>query len=117
MAALELAGELRELLKRGLVAALGPRGAQPALDLRTVALGQVVQHVAFLVTDTPMHRGVNAQHVPDGLAQRLAAVQHAQHALLDVQTAADEVGQQRGRDGRVLAATLPQPERTSRPPS
>jgi hypothetical protein len=54
---------------------------------------------------------MDAEHVADRLAQRLGSVDHAQHALLDVEAALDEVGQQRGRDGGVLGRAVPQPQR------
>jgi site-specific DNA recombinase len=44
-------------------------------------------------------------------SQRLGAVDHEQHALVDIQPAADQIGQQRAGDGRVLGAARPQPER------
>ena len=78
---------------------------------RAVALGQVVEHVALLVTHAALHRRVDAEHVADGLAQRLGAVDDDEHALLDVQAALDEVGEQRGRDGGVLGRAVPEPER------
>ena len=53
----------------------------------------------------------DAEHVADRLAQRLGAVDDDQHALLDIEAALDEVGQQRGRDGGVLGRAVPQPER------
>lgn len=34
---------------------------------------------------------MHAEHIADGLAQRLGAIEHAEHALLDVQAALDEV--------------------------
>jgi hypothetical protein len=47
--------------------------------------------MTFLVTDAALHRRVIAQHVTDGLAQRLGAVQDTEHAPADVQAAVDEV--------------------------
>jgi len=46
-----------------------------------------------------LHRRVHAEHVADRLAERLRAVEHAEHALLDIERALDEVGEQRRRDG------------------
>jgi hypothetical protein len=62
--------------------------------------------MTFLVADTALDRH-GAEHVAHGLAQRLAAVEHAQHALLDVQAAVNEIGEQRGRDRGVLGAAVP----------
>jgi hypothetical protein len=45
------------------------------------------------------------------LRSALGAVEDDQRALLDVQAALDEVGQQRRRDGRVLRRPVPEPER------
>ena len=87
-----------------------PRRAQPGLTSWPVALGQVVEHVAFLVPDAALH-GRLAEDVADRLAQRLGAVDHEQDALLGVEAALDEVGEQRGRDGRVLGRAFPEPER------
>jgi hypothetical protein len=47
--------------------------------------------MTFLVPMTALHRRVGAEHVPDGLAQRLGAVDHDEHALLDIQAALDQV--------------------------
>jgi hypothetical protein len=58
-----------------------------------------------------MDRRVDAEHVADRLSECLGAVDHHQHALLDIQAALDEVGQQRRRDGRVLGRAVPEPER------
>jgi hypothetical protein len=103
--------EAVEAVERLVVAVEPPRGAQLALDARAVALGQVVEHVALLVANTPLDRSVDAQDVADGLPERLGAVEHHEHALLDVQAAVGEVGEQRGRDRGVLGAAVPQPER------
>jgi hypothetical protein len=51
--ALELAGERPELLERLAVIVARPRAAQPSLDGRPVALGQVLDHVALLVHVMP----------------------------------------------------------------
>jgi hypothetical protein len=62
--------------------------------------------MTFLVPDTALH-GDRAEHVAHGLAQRLAAVEHTEHALLDIEAAIDQIGEQRGRDGRVLRRAVP----------
>ncbi len=67
--------------------------------------------MTFLVADAALHRRVDAEHVADRLAQRLAAVEHDEHALLDVQASLDQVREQRSRDGGVLGRAVPQPER------
>ncbi len=114
MAALELRGEDAELVERSRVIALRPAAAQATLHRRSVALGQVVEHVSLLVADAALDRHL-AEHGADRLAQRLRAVEHAEHALLDIKAALDEVGQQRGRDGDVLGRPLPEPERDLHP--
>ena len=43
------------------------------------------------MADAALDRGVGAEHVTDGPAQRLGAVKDAQHALLNIQTALEEV--------------------------
>jgi hypothetical protein len=67
--------------------------------------------MTFLVAHAALHRRVDAEHVADGLAHRLGAVDDDQDALLCVQAALDEVGQQRGRDNAVLGRAVPQPKR------
>jgi hypothetical protein len=111
MAAVELAGENLEAFQGGGVIVQRPRLAQPPLDERAVALGEVVEHVSLFVADTALHRGVDAEDVTDGLSERLGAVEHNEHALLDIQAALDEIGQQHGGDGGVLGRAVPQPER------
>jgi hypothetical protein len=54
MVVVELGGEAPEAVQRASVVVLGPCGAQLVLDLRAVALGQVIEDVAFLVTLMPM---------------------------------------------------------------
>jgi site-specific DNA recombinase len=44
-------------------------------------------------------------------SKSLRPVDHEQHPLLGIQAPLDEIGQQRVRDGRVLRAPFPQPER------
>jgi hypothetical protein len=58
---------------------------------------------------------VDAEDIVDGLAQRLAAIEHDEHALVDVEAAAGEVRQQRRRDGRVLGGPVPEPQRVLGP--
>jgi hypothetical protein len=67
--------------------------------------------MTFLVAHAPLHGRVDAEHVADGRAQRLGAVEHDQDALVDVEAALDEVGQQGCRDGGVLRGAVPQAER------
>jgi hypothetical protein len=70
----------------------------------------VVEHVAFLVADAALD-GDGAEHLVDRLAERLGAVDHAEHALARVEAAGDEVGEQLAGDGRVLGRAVPGPER------
>jgi hypothetical protein len=58
-----------------------------------------------------LHRHLVAEHLTDRFAQRLRAVDHEQHSLLDVEPTVDQIGQQRGGDGRVLGRTVPHAER------
>ena len=85
-----LGRERLETVERELVVVGGPRAAQPCLDRRAVALGQVLEHVSLLVTDAALHRH-GAEHFVDGRAQRLAAIEDDEHALLDIQAAVHEV--------------------------
>ncbi len=66
--------------------------------------------MTFLVTHAALNGHVAEDRV-DGRPQRLAAVQDHEHALIAVQAALDEVGQQCRRDGRVLGGSVPQAER------
>ena len=68
----------------------GPRLAQPGLDHGAVALGQVIEDPAFLVTHTPLD-GHGPEHLADRGPQRLGSVEHDEHALLDIQPALHEV--------------------------
>src|SRR4051812_41344959 len=84
---------------------------RPSRSLSSRSTPDVTVFMTFLVADTALHRGVDPEHVADRLAQRLGAVDHAEHALLDVEATLDEVGQQCGGDGRVPGRAVPQPQR------
>jgi hypothetical protein len=107
---LELRGELPQLIERTGKVLLRPRSAQPLLHLRPLTLGQVVEHVALLVPHEPLD-GAVAEDGADRLAQRLGAVDDEQDALLGIEAALDQVGEQRGRDGGVLGRAFPEPKR------
>src|SRR6266540_6702084 len=87
--ALELTGQRLQAIEGAVVVVVDPGGPEPALDGRAVALGQVVEHVSFLVADTALH-GRLAEDGADCLAQRLGTVDHEQHPLLGVEAALDE---------------------------
>jgi hypothetical protein len=70
----------------------------------------VVEHVSLLVADAALD-GHGAEHLIDRLAERLGAVDHAEHALPRVEAAGDQVGEQLAGDGRVLGRAVPGPER------
>jgi hypothetical protein len=91
MGPVELCGERGELLQRPLVVGLRPRLPEPAFDEITVTVGEVVKHGAFLVDLAALDRGPDAEHVVHRGAQRLGAVDHDEHALLDFQAAVHEV--------------------------
>jgi hypothetical protein len=82
-----------------------------AVDPGPITLGQVVEHVSLFVADAALHRGVDAEHIADGLPERLGAVEHVERALLDIQSALDQLRQQRRGDDGVLRRAFPQPER------
>jgi hypothetical protein len=63
------------------------------------------------VANAALDRRRGAEHVADRLAQRLGAVEHAEHALGAVEATIDEVGEQRGGHRGVLGGALPEPER------
>jgi len=66
--------------------------------------------MTFLVTDAALDRNL-AEDRGDRCAQRLATVQNDENALLAVQAALHEVGEQLAADRRVLRRSVPQPER------
>ncbi len=86
----ELAGERLQPLDRRLVIGQLPGRAQPPLDGGPVALGEVIEHVAFLVAHAALDGDV-AEDGVDGGPQRLAAVHDDEHAQIAVQAALDEV--------------------------
>ena len=51
---LELARERLQLGERAIVVEFRPRPAQPVLDGRTVALGEIMKHVSLLVADAAL---------------------------------------------------------------
>src|SRR6266567_9147418 len=61
---LELAGEQAQLLERASVILLRPRPPQPLLHRRPLALGQILAHVALLMSQTALH-GRIAEDVAD----------------------------------------------------
>ena len=106
----ELAGERFQALDRGLVVGELPGRAQPALDRGPVAFGQVIEDVAFLVTDAALDGDV-AEDGVNGGSEGLAAVQDDEDALVAVQAAVDEVREQLDADALVLRRAVPQPQR------
>ena len=101
VAAVELARERSQLLERAGVVVERPRSAQPLLDRGPLALGQVVEHISLFVPMASLHRRLT-EDVADRAAERLGTVDHEQDSLLGVEAALDQVGEQRGRHGRVL---------------
>jgi hypothetical protein len=67
--------------------------------------------MTFLVAVAAMHQRVLAEDIADRAPQRLAAVDDEQDRLLGIETAIDEVGEQRPRERRVLRRAFPEPER------
>jgi len=109
MAALQLDSQSVQPIDRLVVVFERPCLTQPTFDCCPVALGQMFEHIPFLVPDTALH-GCFAEHVPDRLVERFRPVDHEQHPLLGIEPTLDEIGQQGGRDGRVLCRALPEPE-------
>src|SRR5262245_35518356 len=70
----------------------------------------MLQHISALMLATPMNDGVRAEDAHDRCADRLAAINHEQPRLLDVQPALDQMAEQRGADCFVLGGPLPQTE-------
>ena len=88
-----------------------PRLVEAELDRRAVALGEMLEHVALLVPDAALDGDLVAEHLADRFAQRFGAIDHEQQALLNIQPAGHQIGQQCAGDGGVLGAAGPQPER------
>ena len=110
MGALQLAGEQLQPVEGLLIVLRRRRLPQPALDGGPVAFGEMVEHVAFLVADTPLHRD-GPEDLVDGGPQGLPAVQDDQNPLLEIKPPLDQVGEQMDRDGLVLGGAIPEPER------
>jgi hypothetical protein len=106
----ELVRERLQTGDRGTVVGELPGRAQLALDGGTVAFGEVIEDVAFLVTDAALHRNV-AEHGVNCGSEGLAAVEDDEDALVAVQAAIDEVREQFDADALVLRRAVPQPER------
>jgi hypothetical protein len=70
--------------------------------------------MTFLVPHAALH-GRLAKDRTDRLAERLGAVNDEEDALLGVEAALDQVGEQRRRDGGVLGATTQQQPCSSSP--
>src|SRR5581483_6048527 len=87
-----------------------PRLPEAPYDGGTLALGEMVADVSFFVPLAALHRRL-AEDAADRLAQRLRSIDHEEDALFGIEAALDKVGEQRGRDGRVLGRALPEPER------
>jgi len=51
--------------------------------------------MTFLVLHAALDRDLVPEHLADRLAQGFGAVDHEQEPLLDIQSAVDQVGQQR----------------------
>ena len=110
MGVVELEREACQLLERPLVVGLLPRPAKPGLDRRPVALGEMVKHVSLLVPGSAAPARL-AEHLPHRFPERLRSVDARTAGPARHQAPLDQIGQQRGRDGRVLGRSLPQPER------
>ena len=61
------------------------------LDWATVGLGEVIEHVAFLMADAALNGDLVPEHLADRFAQGFGAVDREQHSLLDIEPARDEV--------------------------
>ena len=107
MGVVKLDCECVELFKRAVMIGLRPRATQASLDRLTVALGEMIEDVACFVLHAALDGHVVAEHLPDRFAQRLRSVNDEQHSVLDIEATVDEIGQQRGGDGRVLAGPVP----------
>jgi hypothetical protein len=111
MAALQLDSQSVQPIDRLVGVFERPCLTQPTFDCCPVALGQMFEHIPFLVPDTALH-GCFAEYVPDRLVERFRPFDHEQHPLLGIEPTLDEIGQQGGRDGRVLCRAVPEPSGT-----
>ena len=71
--------------------------------------------MTFLVQPAAGDHSLGSEHVSHGLRERLAAVEHEQDALADVEAAVAQVRDQAAHHGRVLGRSLDHPERHLRP--
>lgn len=107
--AFQLTRERVKLVEGAAVIVELPGAARAAVDRRPVALGRAVDHVSLLVADAPLDRGALPEQGSDSGPERLAAVDHDQHALLDIEHALGEVGQKGGSDRLILGRASHKP--------
>jgi hypothetical protein len=96
-----------ELLERAVVVGLLPRPPEPHLDGLAVALGEMVEHVAFLVLHAALNWDVVAEHRADRFPQRVSIRQS--------RTAAPVRRRGHGRRGRPAARRRRSRSRSTRP--
>src|ERR1700733_4246274 len=110
MGAGQLASEGPQTLKRERVVIACPHASQSCLHSGPVALGEVIEDIAFLVADTALHWD-GAENLIDGRSERLAAVEDDEDALLDGQSPGDEICEEVRGDSLVLRRAVPQSQR------
>ena len=89
-------------LSHALVGLQLPGRPQCRPRLVVLRLRQMAEHIANLVIPTPLDRVLRVEHVTDGAAQRLGAVDHEQTAAVRPQPALDQLLEQPRRHRRVL---------------
>ena len=70
-------------------------------------LGEVLEHVSFLVADTALDLRSGTEDVADRFAERFGSINDEEDPLLGVKATLDQVAEQGGRHGRVLGRALP----------
>jgi hypothetical protein len=73
-------------------------------------LGQVLEDVAAFVLLAPLHERTGAEDLQDRAPERLGAVDDPQARGISIQTALDEIGQQRAHHLGLLGAAFPESE-------
>ena len=73
---------------------LRPGRPKTALDEWPLDLGEMLEHVAFLVAMTAVDRDTAAEEGADGRTDGGPAIDHEEDALADVETAIAQIGQE-----------------------
>ena len=97
----------RELLLGQLGLGTVPGVAHGAADAGVQLLGQMLDHVAPLVLLAALDERESSEAIDDGLAQRLASIDHPQPHTIRVESALHQIAEQRAHDpGALCGASI-----------